>query len=73
MSTVEDFKNAPIGATATLGDGTRVMKMGDLYRRWMTPSGFYMSDEQVWGREFTLDPLPEPLYPNEKEKKNEHN
>ena len=27
MNTVEGFKNAPIGATATLGDGSRAMKI----------------------------------------------
>lgn len=61
MNTVEDFRNAPAGATATLGDGTRVMKMdeADRYwmvdRSWLSQNGVYFSDVtmEFWG--FTLD------------------
>ena len=65
MSTIEDFENAPVGATATHGRGRRVMKMDNAIRSWITPSGLHVSDDHVWGYGFTLDPLPEPLYPEE--------
>lgn len=58
MNTVEDFKNAPLGATATSeATGVRAMKMGDGKTHWVFPRGSDTSDEQMayWG--YTLDPL----------------
>lgn len=60
MNTVEDFKNAPTGATATLSDGLRAMKTGYVEPLWVAQNGFFMSNEQVAGRGYTLDlPAPE--------------
>ena len=57
MSTVEDFRNAPVGATATHDYGGRAMKMDAGERRWVTPTGIYLDDEEMEQRGFTLDPL----------------
>ena len=69
MSTLEDFEKAPSGATATRSDGLRAMKIGYFESLWIGQNGLYLSNEQVWGRDFTLDPLPEPLQPTEEETK----
>ena len=55
MSKIEDFKNAPIGATATHIEGTRAMKLGDDAGSWFTPIGSYLDEEGMvfWG--YTLD------------------
>lgn len=55
MSTVEDFKNAPVGATATHAGGSRVMKIDDGEQRWVTRGGICLSDEQVERRGYALD------------------
>ena len=56
MSTIEDFKNAPIGATATRTmTGGRAMKIDGVERRWVHLSGIYLDDEEMG--DFTLDPL----------------
>lgn len=58
MSTVEDFKNAPVGATATHKTmGIRVMKVNDGDQYWIVQSGGYLSDEEVALRDFALDLL----------------
>ena len=59
MSTIEDFKNAPVGATATYGRVGRAMKLGDGEQRWILKNGRYVDDKEMefWG--YTLDPLPE--------------
>ena len=62
MNTEEDFKNAPVGATATHSDGGRAMKMDYVERRWIVPNGFCLDDEEMERRGYTLDPLP-PLPP----------
>ena len=58
MNTIEDFKNAPIGATAThKATGNRVMKVDGVELRWITRWGRRLNDKEVvrWG--FTLDPI----------------
>lgn len=57
MSTIEDFRNAPAGATATRDDGNRAMKRTDGGRRWALTNGLHYDDEEMvyWG--FTLDPI----------------
>lgn len=57
MSKIEDFEDAPIGATATYLDGSRAMKMGDGEWGWVTPACHYYNDEEMeyWG--YTLDPI----------------
>ena len=55
MSTIEDFKNAPTGATATLSNGLRVMRTGYFEGIWIGQNGGFMSDEQVAGRGYRLD------------------
>ena len=57
MSTIEDFKNAPIGATASHDNGSRVMKIDDGKQRWITRGGIYLSDEQMACFYYTLDPI----------------
>ena len=60
MTTTEDFRNAPVGATATHNDGGRAMKMDYVERRWIVPNGFCLDDEEMERRDYTLDPLPDP-------------
>ena len=57
MSTIEDFKNAPVGATAIHPLASRAMKTDNREGSWVTPRGNYFSDEGMvnWG--YTLDPL----------------
>ena len=57
MSAIEDFKNAPIGTTATHAIGSRAMKIDGVERRWIGQSGFHMDDEQMTHWNYTLDPL----------------
>ena len=68
MTTTEDFRNAPVGATATHNDGGRAMKMDYVERRWIVPNGFCLDDEEMERRDYTLDPLPPlppfPLFPH---------
>ena len=58
MSTIEDFENAPVGATATDADGGRAMKIGNDEWSWVTPNRGYLVDEGMvyWG--YVLDPSP---------------
>ena len=59
MSKMEDFENAPVGATATNGVGSRAMKMSDIERRWILPTGVHYNDVEMVGRGYTLDsPVP---------------
>ena len=55
MIKIEDFRDAPIGATATRTDGGRAMKMNDGVRGWITPKDGYFSDKEMvhWG--YVLD------------------
>ena len=55
MSTIRDFENAPVGATATSLSGNRAVKMGDGEQRWITRGGGHWSDKEMarWG--YTLD------------------
>ena len=58
MNTIEDFKSAPAGATAThKATGNRVMKVDGVELRWITRWGRRLNDKEVvrWG--FTLDPI----------------
>ena len=57
MSTIEDFKNAPVGATAThKAAGIRAMKIDDSDRGWIIRTGLYVDGELIarWG--YTLEP-----------------
>ena len=56
MSTIEDFKNAPVGATATRDGGLLAIKIGDGERCWLTPVGTYLDDEELMILGYTLDP-----------------
>lgn len=57
MNTIEDFKSAPVGATAiNKVTGNRAMKVEDGEQFWPTARGFYLSDEEMEGLGFTLDP-----------------
>ena len=56
MSTVEDFENAPVGATATRADGHRAMKIDDGEQRWIIRTGLYMDDEELMILGYTLKP-----------------
>ena len=56
MSTVEDFENAPVGATATHKvTGIRAMKMDAGERCWIFPSGLYVDGELMERWDYTLD------------------
>ena len=56
MSTLEDFENAPVGATATHETtGNRATKMNDSERGWSVRIGPYWSGEMIWLRGYTLD------------------
>ena len=54
MSTIEDFKNAPIGATAIRKDRLMAIKIGDGERYWLTPVGTYLDDEEMMILGYTL-------------------
>ena len=56
MSKIEDFENAPVGATAThKATGNRAMKMDDSEQGWIIRVEDYLTNEEMmyWG--FTLD------------------
>ena len=55
MSTIEDFKNAPTGATATLSNGLRIMRTGYFEGLWIGQNGSFMSDERAEGMGYILD------------------
>ena len=56
MIKIEDFKNAPVGTTATRAEGHRAMKIDDGEQSWITPTGLRVSNEHVWGLAYTLEP-----------------
>lgn len=56
MSTVEDFENALVGATATHRDGCRAAKIYNGERRWITSRGIHLNDKEMALRGYTLDP-----------------
>ena len=56
MTKIEDFENAPIGATATHDNGSRAMKIDGIERCWVLKEGVYFSDEQMEYWCWTLDP-----------------
>lgn len=55
MIKIEDFENAPVGATATHPEGARAMKIDDGEQSWITQTGLHVSNEHVWGLVYTLD------------------
>ena len=55
MSTIEDFKSAPVGTTATHDKGTRAMKVNDGDQYWITSWGSCLSDEQMGLCGYTFD------------------
>ena len=60
MNTTEDFKNAPLGAIATIPYGGRAMKIYDGERRWITSRGIRWNDKEMELRGYTLGPAPAP-------------
>ena len=56
MIKIEDFENAPVGATATRADGHRAMKINDGVRGWIAPKDSYLSDKGMAHFGYTLDP-----------------
>ena len=60
MSTLEDFENAPVGATATNSCGGWAMKLGGSKRPWIHQNGFYMTNEGMALQGYTLGPAPAP-------------
>lgn len=56
MSTIEDFENAPVGATATHG-GSRAMKMDGPKRYWVLQNGLRLNDKEMEHWDYTLDPF----------------
>lgn len=58
MSTIEDFRNAPVGTTATHHNGSRAMKIDGIERCWILKEGVYFSDEQMEYWCWNLDPAP---------------
>ena len=56
MSTIEDFKNAPVGATATRDLRNWVMKANNGEPRWIIRTGLYMDNEEIERQGYTLDP-----------------
>ena len=56
MNTVEDFKNAPVGATATLGDGRRAMKKKIDRFPWVTTFDYVrLSSAELVEKGYILD------------------
>ena len=60
MSTIEDFENAPIGATATDPRGRKAVKMAFDAGRWELENGWALGEYGMCKRGFTLDPAPAP-------------
>ena len=56
MSTIEDFENAPFGATATHDNGSRAMKTDKVGRSWILQNKIYLDDEEMAHWNYTLDP-----------------
>ena len=56
MKKFKDFKNAPVGATATTALGRRAMKIDDGEQCWITPSGNRYNDGGMVFWDYTLDP-----------------
>ena len=65
MNTTEDFKNAPLGAIATIPYGGRAMKIYDGERRWITSRGIRWNDKEMELRGYTLGPAPAPTTAHE--------
>ena len=56
MIKVEDFKNAPVGATATNETtGNRAMKLGGSRPRWISQNGLYLANKEMENWRYTLD------------------
>ena len=57
MSTIEDFENAPVGATATRNTtGSRAVKTYEDKWSWVPLNGFYSEDTEMAKQGCTLDP-----------------
>ena len=56
MSKMEDFENAPCGATATHDNGSRAMKTDKVGRSWILQNKIYLDDEEMAHWNYTLDP-----------------
>lgn len=61
MSTLKEFENAPVGATASLNGSVRVWKetVTSRYGWWNLSSCEWLSHEELVEKGFTLDPAPE--------------
>ena len=55
MIKIEDFENAPVGATATRADGSRAMKTYEDGWSWVTLNGRYLGDKEMEYLDYTLD------------------
>lgn len=55
MSTIEDFENAPVGATATHDSGSRALKTDKVGESWILQNESYLSDEGMVFWNYTLD------------------
>lgn len=57
MSTIEDFKNAPTGATATHKEaGIRAMRTVSAGRSWVTSGGTHLTDKEMAFQGYMLEP-----------------
>ena len=54
-STIEDFENAPVGATATHDKGKWAVKLSDVEWGWLTSKGIYLTDQEMEQLGYTLD------------------
>ena len=55
MIKIEDFENAPVGATATRDLRNWVMKADNGEQRWIIRTGLYMDNEEIERQGYTLD------------------
>ena len=61
MSTLEEFEDAPLGATATHPDGRRAVGTFDYVEgRWYATDYGWYTDGEMAKQGYVLDPLPEP-------------
>ena len=55
MNAIEDFESAPVGATATRADGSRIMKTDNGGQQWLIQDGFYVGAREMAEQGCTLD------------------
>ena len=57
MSTVEDFENAPVGATAIHPLGSRAMRVDAVAPSWIAQNVVYLDDGEMVHEGYALEPL----------------